>query len=186
MQRTGEAGSAHDLGLPRATASRRVFVVAAAAALTGCAAAEVRTFPTIASARAAIEGLASGWKATGAWTLAQFLEHAAQSIEYSIAGFPQPNSALFQATAGAAAWAFFDARGSMRHALDEPIPGAPAIARDAPLPQAIVRVLAALAAFESHTGPPKPHFAYGTLDKPQYTRAHLMHLADHWQQLQRA
>lgn len=24
-----------------------------------------------------------------------------------------------------------------------------------------------------------PHFAYGELDKPQYTRAHLMHLADH-------
>jgi hypothetical protein len=25
-----------------------------------------------------------------------------------------------------------------------------------------------------------PHFAYGALGKAEYTRAHLMHLANHW------
>ena len=35
--------------------------------------------------------------------------------------------------------------------------------------------------FDAHTGVLQPHFAYGALDKPSYTRAHLMHLANHWQ-----
>ena len=39
---------------------------------------------------------------------------------------------------------------------------------------------------EAHTGPLAPHFAYGALDKTQYTRAHLMHLANHWTELVRA
>jgi hypothetical protein len=28
-----------------------------------------------------------------------------------------------------------------------------------------------------------PHFAYGALDKAQFTRAHLMHLANHWTEI---
>ena len=32
------------------------------------------------------------------------------------------------------------------------------------------------------TAPLQPHFAYGALDKPQFAQAHVMHLADHWQQ----
>ena len=40
----------------------------------------------------------------------------------------------------------------------------------------------ALRAFEAHAGPLAPHFAYGALDKPSYARAHLMHLANHWQE----
>ena len=41
----------------------------------------------------------------------------------------------------------------------------------------------AMGRFEAFNGPLKPHFAYGELDKAAYTRAHLMHLANHWQQL---
>jgi hypothetical protein len=49
------------------------------------------------------------------------------------------------------------------------------------LAPAIDRALQALRAFERHAGTLAPHFAYGALDKPAYTRAHLMHLANHWQ-----
>ena len=42
-------------------------------------------------------------KTTGAWPLPAVLEHLAQSIEMSMAGFPQPKSALFQATGAIAA-----------------------------------------------------------------------------------
>ena len=45
---------------------------------------------------------------------------------------------------------------------------------------ALKRPPEALAAFDAWSGPLKPHVAYGELDKAQYTRAHLMHLADHW------
>ena len=163
-----------------------IAICAAPALVAGCGAGEVSTFPTFAAAMKAVESLAAGHKLVSTWSLAQMLEHAAQSVEYSMHGFPQPRSALFRHTVGSAAFAVFDARGRMSHALDEPIPGAPALAADAPLPAAIERLLAALRAFEAHTGVLAPHFAYGALDKAQYTRAHLMHLANHWEQVQRA
>ena len=43
-------------------------------------------------------------KTTGAWPLPAVLEHLAQSIEMSMDGFPQPRSAVFQHTLGAAAF----------------------------------------------------------------------------------
>jgi hypothetical protein len=164
---------------------RELIVGAAALPLVGCGMAEVQTFPTLASARRAIDGLASGWKTTGTWPIATVLNHAAQSVEYSLRGFPEPKSAIFRATVGRAAFAWFDSRGAMSHGLAEPIPGAPAIAADAPLPAAIERLQVSLAAFEAHTGALAPHFAYGALDKTQYTRAHLMHLANHWQEFRK-
>jgi hypothetical protein len=116
----------------------------------------------------------------GAWDLPHVLHHAAQSIEYSIAGFPQPKSAWFRASVGSYAFALFNARGQMTHSLSEPIPGAPEIAQGQALGPAIDHAIAALQAFERHAGALAPHFAYGTLTKPDYARAHLMHLANHW------
>ena len=117
---------------------------------------------------------------TGAWDLPQVLHHAAQSIEYSMVGFPVPKAAWFRATVGSYAFALFDARGQMSHALDDPIPGAPYIGPGLPLVPAIDRAFAALQAFDTHAGLLAPHFAYGMLAKPAYARAHLMHLANHW------
>jgi Protein of unknown function (DUF1569) len=120
---------------------------------------------------------------TGAWDLPHVLHHAAQSIEYSIGGFPAPKPLWFRASLGSYAFALFNARGQMAHNLAEPIPGAPDIAQGQPLGPAIDRVVAALQAFERHSGALAPHFAYGTLDKLAYTRAHLMHLSNHWAEL---
>ena len=120
---------------------------------------------------------------TGVWDLPHVLHHVAQSIEYSISGFPASKPAWFQATLGSYAFALFNARGQMTHSLAEPIPGAPDIAQGQPLAPAVDHVVAALRAFDQHSGPLAPHFAYGALDKPAYTRAHLMHLANHWDEL---
>jgi hypothetical protein len=117
---------------------------------------------------------------TGAWDLAHVLHHAAQSVEYSMSGFPALKPAWFRATVGSYAFALFNARGAMSHDLADPIPGAPAIAQGQPLAPAIERASAALRAFDAYAGALQPHFAYGTLDKSDYARAHLMHLANHW------
>jgi hypothetical protein len=119
----------------------------------------------------------------GAWDLAHVLHHAAQSVEYSLQGFPAPKPAWFRSTVGPAAATVFSARGRMNHSLTEPIPGAPDIAQGQPLEPAVDRAMAALQAFERHEGPLHPHFAYGALDKPDYRRAHLMHFANHWQEV---
>ena len=117
---------------------------------------------------------------TGAWDMPHVLHHTAQSIEYSIGGFPEPKPAWFRATVGAYAFALFNARGQMTHNLAEPIPGAPEIAQGQPLAPAIDHIVSALQSFERHAGTLMPHFAYGSLGKADYTRAHLMHLASHW------
>lgn len=122
-------------------------------------------------------------RATGEWDLPKVLIHAAQSVEYSLSGFPQPKPAWFRHSVGPTAFALFSARGRMSHSLSEPIPGAPDIAAGQALDAAVDRLVAALRAFEAHTGALAPHFAYGALDKPDYARAHLMHLANHWQEM---
>ena len=120
----------------------------------------------------------------GAWDLPHVLHHVAQSIEFSMSAFPAPKPAWFRATLGPYAFAVFNARGRMTHDLAEPIPGAPDITEGQPLLPAVDQAIAALRAFEQHTGTLAPHFAYGRLDKPAYVRAHLMHLANHWDALQ--
>lgn len=118
-------------------------------------------------------------RATGAWPMSAVLDHLAQSIEMSLDGFPQSKGAVFHATAGNAAFAFFKWRGRMNHGLAEPIPGAPALAAGADWKPGAARLRQAIARFNGHNGPLKPHFAYGALDKRDYALAHSFHIANH-------
>lgn len=143
--------------------------------------------PAFGSTEAALRTLASlkaqPLRSAGAWDLAHVLHHAAQSVEFSLQGFPAPKPAWFRSTVGPVAATVFSARGHMSHSLTEPIPGAPDIAEGQALGPAVDRAIAALQAFERHDGPLQPHFAYGALDKADYRRAHLMHFANHWQEV---
>lgn len=166
--------------------SGAALIATAPLALTACGAAPVEGagFASLPAALATLQALKTkAPRPTGAWDLPKVLIHAAQSVEYSLSGFPLPKAAWFRHTVGPAAFAVFSARGRMSHSLTEPIPGAPDIASGQALDAAVDRLVAALSAFEAHAGPLAPHFAYGALDKPDYTRAHLMHLANHWQEM---
>ena len=114
------------------------------------------------------------------WNWGQTLTHLAQSIEYSMSGFPEAKSALFQRTVGAAAFGVFAWRGRMSHPLDDPIPGAPALVADTDTAAALTRLQNAAQAFRGHVGPLQPHFAYGALSKAEYEQTHAMHLANHF------
>lgn len=153
----GAAGAAGWFALPGGT--RPLTISAASAELTKLKGAKIRH--------------------TGGWTPAQVFEHMAQSVEYSMTGFPQPKSALFQSTAGATAFAVFQAKGAMKHSLTEPIPGAPTLASNGDQDAALDRLLKSLAQFDSFGGELKPHFAYGALDKGAYAAAHAMHVFNH-------
>jgi Protein of unknown function (DUF1569) len=112
------------------------------------------------------------------WSLAHIAEHCAQSIEFSMNGFPTPKSALFQSTVGKAAIAVFSARGKMSHNTSEPIPGALELNATQVMP-ALNRLRAAASALSQFTGALKPHFAYGTLSKPEMISANVFHIANH-------
>lgn len=119
---------------------------------------------------------------TGEWNLFQVYTHLAQSVEYSMTGYPEQKSWLFKNTVGSLAFAVFAGKGSMHHGLDEPIPGAPELAVEGDQQQALLRLRAALEAFVAYDGPLQPHFAYGDLSKAEYGHAHVMHLNNHLDQ----
>ena len=115
-----------------------------------------------------------------AWTWSQTLTHCAQSIEFSMTGFPSPKPRLFQLSVGAAAFSVFAWRGRMSHDLAEPIPGAPSLATSTDGTAAIARLRQAVQSFQAWQGPLRPHFAYGQLSKSDFEHAHAMHLANHF------
>jgi len=160
---------------------RRTLLMTPLALLPAWALADSPRVQTLDQALAWLEGLdkAGGAKTTGAWPLGAVLDHLAQSIEMSLEGYPQPNSALFQHTAGAAAFAVFKWRGKMSHKLDEPIPGAAPVPMQGDWKIGARRLRQAIQRFQAHNGTLKPHFAYGALSKSDFAAAHSMHIANH-------
>lgn len=169
---------------------RRSFVIGAvatalvAAGASGCQSGPLDRrlqFSSLASAEEELARLAEAAELVSAatWTWAQTLKHCAQSIEYSMTGFPLPKSALFQHTVGTAAFRVFSWRGRMSHDLSEPIPGAPALESGLDAARALDRLRAAILNFRQWSGPLQAHFAYGALDKSEYELAHAMHMANH-------
>ncbi len=118
-------------------------------------------------------------RSLGQWQLPAVLDHLAQSIEMSLQGFPQPKSALFQATAGRAAFAVFKWRVAMRHDLASPIPGAPALNAGRDWRAPALRLRSAVQSFNTFAGRLHPHFAYGQLSKADFALAHALHIANH-------
>ena len=104
--------------------------------------------------------------------------HLAQSIEYSMTGYPEHKSDGFKRYLGSNAFAVFTYRGRMAHNLAEAIPGAPALDANDPM-LALGRLLTALDDFQAYKGALEPHFAYGELSHQQYTWAHVMHVYNH-------
>ena len=121
--------------------------------------------------------LAAPHRSLTVWPVPRVVAHAAQSIEYSVDGYPESRAAWFRHSAGALAFAAFSRRGRMSHDTVQDIPGAAAPAEVA-LSDSLRRLHAAIARFDAATRL-QPHFAYGALDRADYVRAHLMHLAEH-------
>lgn len=114
------------------------------------------------------------------WTLYQNLMHCTQSISYSMTGYPENKSKIFQKTIGTLVFNQFEHQGYMRHNRSEPLPGASLIQPSGNVNEATAGLRKAIIDFENYTGEIKPHFAYGKLTKSQFANAHCMHLADHF------
>ncbi len=83
----------------------------------------------------------------GGWNPYQIFVHCAQSVEYSMTGFPEHRSKIFKNTAGQLAFSVFSSRGKMSHPLTDPIPGAPALDLKQDTQGALIRLRKALIAF---------------------------------------
>jgi len=120
---------------------------------------------------------------SGEWNPYQIFTHCAQSIEFSLTGFPDHKSDFFKNTAGQLAFSAFSTKGQMRHNLSEPIPGAPRIDSDADIQTSLSRFKTSLLDFQNFKAELAPHFAYGALSKQEYERAHVMHFYNHLQEI---
>ncbi len=107
------------------------------------------------------------------------LAHCAQSIEYSLTGFPQPRGWVVRKLIGPLVLRKFLRQGHMRHDVLAGIPGAPNVPMTTTSADGLARLRQAMTAFEAHTGPLAPHFAYGEVSKADYEAVHAMHVADH-------
>jgi len=170
--------------------SRRSFLATCAAAgcavaTSGCsgssAADRQLVFATLADALRQLDlaKTATALSPAASWTWSKTLLHCAQSIEYSMTGYPEARSALFQHTAGSVAFSYFKSRGRMSHNLLEAIPGAASLDANAASTVADAALRKAIENFEAHNGKLHPHFAYGELTKAEYEQAHAMHIANH-------
>ncbi|EMI72197.1 DUF1569 domain-containing protein [Leptospira noguchii] len=116
----------------------------------------------------------------GTWDAGKVFLHCAQSIEYSIQGYPENKSKLFQNTIGKLVFLKFAFSQKMSHDIEAPIPGAKEIKTDTDWKESISILQEAILKFQSYKGELKPHFAYGTLTKEEYDLAHSIHIANHF------
>jgi len=116
------------------------------------------------------------------YSLYKALMHMAQSMEYSLTGYPQLDSSVVR-TVKKLGFLSFKSQGYMTHDLEAPVPAAPEIAEDGPVDVAILRLRNACADFQAHTGALHPHFSYGTLDLDDWTLAHAFHCANHFSKI---
>ncbi|MEU2832124.1 DUF1569 domain-containing protein [Streptomyces lavendulae] len=114
-----------------------------------------------------------------AWNLSLTLQHCAQSVGYSMTGYPLLRPGFFRLTAGRLAKAVFLRRGVMRHPLDAGIDGAPPADPELPPGAALAALAEVVAGFLEHGGPHPPHPAYGPCTHGEYAALHAMHVAEH-------
>ncbi|EMY79460.1 four helix bundle metalloprotein [Leptospira weilii serovar Ranarum str. ICFT] len=120
----------------------------------------------------------------GSWDAGKVFLHCAQSIEYSIQGYPENKSAFFQNTIGKLVFLKFAFSQKMSHDLEAPIPGGTEIRTDTNWKESLSVLRDAVLKFQTYDGELKPHFAYGSLSKEEYDLAHSMHIANHFSFLQ--
>lgn len=134
---------------------------------------------TFSEIRSLLESLGDEPKVRGSFDYGQLLEHCAQSIEYSMRGYPELRSAVFRATIGRIAKGKFLRQGFMRHDLDAPIPGAPPLAAGSSIASARKRLLSAMDELLSGAEALSPHLAFGRCTRDEYEKIHSMHIAEH-------
>ena len=124
------------------------------------------------------------WAKADADTVTAQLAHCAQSVEFSMTGYPAEamKSPFLRATIGKIAkWKFIKA-GKMSHDTNAPSVGAPTPEEKTP-DEAVQRLRNAIAKFKAHTGELHPHLAYGELTRDEYDTMHALHIADHFRAL---
>ncbi|WP_052380331.1 DUF1569 domain-containing protein [Paenibacillus camerounensis] len=118
------------------------------------------------------------------WPVYEILAHCAQTIEYSMTGYPQMKPKAIRNTIGRVAIRKFLKQGYMKHSLTAHVPGAPKPELQGTAREGMDLLLRTIEAFQAFHGPLQPHLLFGELSKEQYDQYFAMHIADHFSGLQ--
>jgi len=122
----------------------------------------------------------------GSYTFSETAQHAAQSIGYSMTGYPKLAPASLRVTVGRAVKHVFLRRGAMRHNLSAPVSGAPALDPGMPDLSAVQVLRDAVNRLVAFDGALQPHPTYGRCTKDQVASLQTLHLREHLPGAERA
>lgn len=117
------------------------------------------------------------------WSLSEICLHCAQTIDYSISGYPQLKPVIIRATVGRLAIRKFLGQGYMKHNLSAPVPGGQAFKEDKSISEGMDELFSAIQRFRDYNGEFKLHLLFGKLSKEEYDSYFAMHIADHLSEL---
>ena len=115
----------------------------------------------------------------GTYTFSQTVQHAAQSIGYSMTGYPRLAPVSLRVTVGRTVKHLFLRRGAMRHNLSAPVSGAPDLDPRLPDLVAIAVLRATVSRLAAFDGALQPHPTYGRCTKEQVASLQTLHLREH-------
>lgn len=118
------------------------------------------------------------------WNVCEICLHCAQTIEYSITGYPVMKPALLRNTIGKLAIKKFLRQGYMKHDLMAHVPGGTKIVATGDPLTCIETLLDTIQNFKNYEGELKPHLLFGRLSKSDYDKYFAMHIAEHLSELE--
>lgn len=113
------------------------------------------------------------------WSLYRLLHHCAQTIDYAMTGYPASKPVWFQRIIGKLVLHRFMRQGYMRHNLQAPVPGSPALLHEGTAQEGIALLRQTIHRFQQYRGTLHPHAFFGQLTHEEYDRYFAMHIADH-------
>lgn len=113
------------------------------------------------------------------WQLPLILDHCAESLEFTMTGFPEMKPGWFRSTVGPIAKHVFLLQGKMSHNTLDPIPGDADMPHSQTEQEAFERLLRAIGNFKTWNRELAEHFAYGVVSRDEAEKLQAFHIADH-------
>ncbi len=113
------------------------------------------------------------------WTPYHTLVHCAQTIAFSMEGYPEMKPAIIRGTIGKLALHVFLKKGAMRHNLTADVPGLAWKEQEGTFQEGKKILGQSISDFLQYKGELKPHLLFGNMSFSEYNRYFAMHLTDH-------
>lgn len=118
----------------------------------------------------------------GQWNPYQILTHCAQSVEYSMSGYPEHDSDLFKNTVGTLVFSFFSPRKNVSW-VNGSCSGSASYRNQRRFNKCVGSIRESLDGFSRLPREVRTTFSYGQLTKEEFTIAHVIHLNNHLEEL---